>query len=163
MLICIQNFNFITHFYLKILQRNSKLVLLSILGMPGHSINLKKSLMFIYRQKSTLSFTFALTYCKDIANLLLWVLWACLATHTQSDNINLWKTFVLICRQNINFNLQSYANLFQVLWQCLTNHTQNGSIIMQKTSMVICMAKINFIIHFFFQILHFKESCNLIG
>ena len=27
----------------------------------------------------------------------------------------------------------------------------------------ICMQKINFIIHFFLMILHFKESCNLIG
>ena len=29
--------------------------------------------------------------------------------------------------------------------------------------MFICMQKINFIIHFFLTILHFKESCNLIG
>ena len=28
--------------------------------------------------------------------------------------------------------------------------------------MFICMPKINFIIHFFLEILHFKESCNLI-
>ena len=28
------------------------------------------------------SFTFSLRYCKDIANLLFWVLWACLAMHT---------------------------------------------------------------------------------
>ena len=31
-----------------------------------------------------------------------------------------------------------------------------------STSMFICIPKINFLIHFFFQILHFKESCNLI-
>ena len=29
--------------------------------------------------------------------------------------------------------------------------------------MFICMQKTNFIIHFFLEILHFKESCNLIG
>ena len=29
--------------------------------------------------------------------------------------------------------------------------------------MYTCMQKINFIIYFFHQILHFKESCNLIG
>ena len=29
--------------------------------------------------------------------------------------------------------------------------------------MFICMPKINFIIHFFLEVLHFKESCNLIG
>ena len=32
-----------------------------------------------------------------------------------------------------------------------------------STSMVICMTKIHFIIHVFLAILHFKESCNLIG
>ena len=44
--------NFITHFFLKILQRNRKLVILGNLDMPGHthlndSINLKKPLIFI--------------------------------------------------------------------------------------------------------------------
>ena len=46
--------------------------------------------------------TFSLRYCKDIANWLFWVLWACLATYTQSDTINLKKTFMFICRQKIN-------------------------------------------------------------
>ena len=46
-----------------------------------------------------------LRYYKDIANLLFWVLWACHATQTQSDTINLWITFVFICRQKINFTL----------------------------------------------------------
>ena len=33
-------------------------------------------------KKSTSSSTFFLTYCKEIANLLFWVIWTCLATHT---------------------------------------------------------------------------------
>ena len=37
MLIYMQKVNFITHFFLKILQRNSKLVILGNLGMPGHT------------------------------------------------------------------------------------------------------------------------------
>ena len=49
--------------------------------------------------------------------------------------------------------LQIYAKfLFWVLWVCLL-----------KTSIFICMPKINFIIQCFLEILHFKESCNLIG
>ena len=32
-----EKINFITHFFLKILQRNSKLVVLGNLGMPGHA------------------------------------------------------------------------------------------------------------------------------
>ena len=35
-LICMQKINFITHFSFKILQRNSKQVILGNLGMPGY-------------------------------------------------------------------------------------------------------------------------------
>ena len=48
--------------------------------------------MFICRQKINLFFAYwnlSLRYWKDIANLLFWVLWACLAMQTQSDNIKL--------------------------------------------------------------------------
>ena len=56
MLIWMQKINFVIRFFLKILQRNSKLVILGNLGMPGHthlnnSINLKKPLTFIFRPK----------------------------------------------------------------------------------------------------------------
>ena len=81
------------------------------------------------------------------------------------------ENFCLSDRQKINFVshvfleiLQRYANfLFWVLWVCMVTQTQNDSINLQKTLMSICMPKINFIIHFFLGILHFKESCNLIG
>ena len=57
-----------------------------------------------------------------------------------------------------------HANFsFWVLWTCLVAHTQNDSINLYKTFMFICMQKTNFIIRFFPDILHFKESCNLIG
>ena len=59
--------------------------------------------------------------------------------------------------------LQRYANLFWVLWACLVTLTQNDSITLQKTSMFIFMQKIKFIIQLFLTILHFKESCNLLG
>ena len=60
--------------------------------------------------------------------------------------------------------LQRYANfLFWVLWTCLVAHTQNDSINLYKTLLFICMQKTNFIIHFILEILHFKESYNLIG
>ena len=43
-------------------------------------------------------------------------------------------------------------------------HAQpNDSTNLLKTLMFICMPKINFTIHFFLEILHFTESCNLIG
>ena len=37
MFICMQKINFITHFFLAILQRNSRLVISGDLGMPGHT------------------------------------------------------------------------------------------------------------------------------
>ena len=121
-------------------------------------------------KKSTSSFIFFLRCCKDIVNWLFLVFWACLATLTQSDTIILWKTFVFICRQKINFIsyasmeiLQRYANLFWLLWTCLFPVTQNDRIALPNISTFICMQKINFIIHFFLTILHFKEPCNLIG
>ena len=87
MLICMQKINCITHFFLKMLQRNSKLVILGNMGMPGHT-----HLKWLYHFEETFNiyqlhpshFSWHI-YCKDIVNLLFWVLWACLATHTQSD------------------------------------------------------------------------------
>ena len=84
---------------------------------------------------------------------------------------HLLENFCLSDRQKINFVshvfleiLQRYANfLFWVLWVCMAKQTQNHSINLQKTSMSTCTPEINFIIHFFLGILHFKESCNLIG
>ena len=177
MFICMQKINFITHFFLKILQRNSKLVISDNLDMPGHTHLKSKMILSIWRnlldlstgKKSTLSFTFSLRYCKDIANLLFSVLWTCLATHTQGDTIHLQKTFLFICMQIINFILHVFLEilerhtsiLFWVIWTCLVMHTQNVSSNLQKLSMFICIPKINFVIHFFLEILCFKESCNL--
>ena len=81
------------------------------------------------------------------------------------------ENFRLSAGKKINFIphvfteiLQRYGNfLFWVLWACLDRYIQNDSINLYKTSIFICMAKINFIIHFFLEILHFKESCNMIG
>ena len=46
---------------------------------------------------------------------------------------------------------------------CLATHIQNDSINFQKTSMFIFIPKIHFIIHFFLEILHYRESYNLTG
>ena len=72
MLICIQKINFVTYFFLKMLQRNNKLVILGNLGMPGNT-HLKQQNQFkeifgayLQAKKSTSSFTFSLRYCKDM-------------------------------------------------------------------------------------------------
>ena len=107
MLICMKKMLvFFTHFFLKILQRNSKLIL-GNLGMLGYTpkmivyIILRKHLTYICRQKILHISLKLFFYCKVVVNLF-WVLWTCLALHTQSDTINLWKTFMFICRQKIN-------------------------------------------------------------
>ena len=78
--ICTQQINVITHFFVKILQRNSKLVILGNLGTPRPPKKLASTWRNLWclsaRKKSTSFFLFSLTYCKDIANLLLWELWA---------------------------------------------------------------------------------------
>ena len=84
---------------------------------------------------------------------------------------HLVENFCLSGWQKINFvshafleKLQRYQNfLFWVLWVCMATQTQNDSINFQKTSMSICMPKMNFTIHFCLEILHSKESSNLIG
>ena len=58
-------------------------------------------------------------------------------------------------------DIERFANF--LFWVCLVAHTQNDSINLYNTSIFTCMQKINFIIYFFLEILHFKESCNLIG
>ena len=95
------------------------------LGIPGRThlkekYQFERLLMFTSRKKNQLHPSrFPWDIAKDIETLLLWVLWKCLATHNQSDTINLWKTFVFICWQKINFIpsvfqeiLQRYANFF---------------------------------------------------
>ena len=67
MLVCMQKINFITHFFLKILKRNGKLVILGNLSMPGHTPKMVVSVWGNIRhlsagKKSTSSFTFSLSY-----------------------------------------------------------------------------------------------------
>ena len=151
MLICMHKINFINNVFLKILQRNTSLVTLSLFGhaWPHTSkvISTWRNLWFFFAsKKSTLSFTFPLSFCKNIENLLFWALWTYLTIHTQWYYQLVCKTFVFFCRQKFKLHpcilleiLQIYAIkeetfflrtnfLFWVLWACMTLHTQNGSI-----------------------------------
>ena len=72
--------------------------------MPKMIVSIWKNLSSLYLgKKSTSSFMFSLRYCKDIAKLLFMELWVCPALSTQSDTINLQKTFVFICGQKFKF------------------------------------------------------------
>ena len=82
-------------------------------------------------KKLTSSLTPFLIHCKEIPNLLFRVIWACLATHTQNDSINLKKPLMSIYKQkknsSVTFSLRyckDMVNLFWILWACLATNTQ---------------------------------------
>ena len=85
-----QRISFILHLCLKILQRYRKLVMLGIracLGTHKWYYELVDTFVFICWQKINFIPHIFLEIQQRYANLF-WVLWACLATHTQNDSIN---------------------------------------------------------------------------
>ena len=144
MLICVQRVNFITQFFLNILQRNSKLVILGNLGMSGHTPKMIKAIWrnlwpLSVGKSSSSSFTFSLRYYKGIVNFFLgggrgtlgmpgysnpkryYQRVENLRVHLQAKNQIHPHTFLEI--------LQRYANfLCWVLWACLVALTQNDGI-----------------------------------
>ena len=58
--------------------------------------------VYLYK-KSTSSLTSFLRYCKDFADMLYWVFWACLANTTENGSINLWTSLKSTFLQKIKF------------------------------------------------------------
>ena len=116
-MIIAQKINFIPPFILAILQRSWKLVIPSYYGRPGHmptkinDINLYDSLMFKSTcKKSNSSFPSFLRYIiAKTLNLLLWVLWACLAK-TSKNTSCFQKTLIFIITQNNKFATSLYIS-----------------------------------------------------
>ena len=119
MFICIQKVNFISNFFFEIFLRHWKVAILGTLGMLDHSHqNILVSICSKLScsspcKKSTALLTSFLTCCREIANLLFWVIWACLATNTYNDCITLKKPSTYISRQNINFILLVFLEILQ--------------------------------------------------
>ena len=149
MLICTQQINVITHFFIKILQRNSKLVILGNLGTPRPPKKLASTWRNLWclsaRKKNQLHSFFFPWHIAKILQICCsgnfgqsTAYSGCfgLLTYTQNDTSTLQKAFVFNCRPKSNFILhvflevlQRYANfLFWVLCACLTAHTQNDKI-----------------------------------
>ena len=121
-------------------------------------------------KKSTSSFMFSLRYCKDIVNWLFFGTLGLSGYLHPKWYYHLVEYFCVYLQAKTQFHPPSFYGdiakiwkLILVLWACTVTRIQNDSIILLKTSMFICMQKINFIILFFLTILHFKESCSLIG
>ena len=54
-----------------------------------------------------------LWYFKELAYLLFWVIWACLATNIQNNSITLNKPLTFICKQKINLILHVFLEILQ--------------------------------------------------
>ena len=157
MFICMQKIKFITQFFLTILQRNSKLVILGNLGKPGHThtpemtvaINLKKPVIFISRQRINFILQVFLEILQRYCKLPLGM-----PGHAHPKlYYDLVESFRVYVQEKINFLLhafleisQRYANLFWSLWAFLNTHTQTDSSNLQKTSIFSSMPRTNFTI-----------------
>ena len=65
-------------------------------GQQTRWYQIVENLMLSSYKKSNLLFMLFLKYCYDIANLLFWVLQACLNNPSENNNINLKETFIFI-------------------------------------------------------------------
>ena len=151
MFICMQKINFITCFFLEILQRS----------------RIWRNLWCLSVGKKLASFfLFPLSYCKDIVILKLVILgslgkpvyvnpkWCYhlvedLPIFLQAKNETLSTMFFWRYCKNM---LTSYFGYFGHAW-----HIRNDDINLKKNLIFLCTPKINFVIHFFFEIF-FKES-----
>ena len=118
-------------------------------------------------KKLTSSFTLFLRYCKDIVNLWFWVLWVCLAMHTQNDTINFHD---YLHAKNQLYLPCSFEDIAKIC-----KHLTLGTLGMPSYTHpkwyyqlgdnfdVYLFSKNTIITHFFLKIVHFNESCNLIS
>ena len=128
------------------------------LGIPGQTMKMTLTIWNLWclsaGKKLASSFTFSLQYC--IANLWFWVFehtWLCIPKV-------ILTTFRILLSLSAGKKSNSSSMFIWKYCKDMQNsffrHTQNDSINLQKTLIFICIQKINVIIHFFFEILHFK-------
>ena len=92
-------------------------------------------------KKSTSSLTSFLKYCREIANLLFWVIWACLAQITQLIASKFEEAFDIYLQAKNQLYSSHFPSdigkilqnlLFWVPWACLATHTQSDTIHLQQ-------------------------------
>ena len=129
------------HTFSNILQKFNKLPFLGTLDMSGYFhqkliIQLLEVLILMNFKMNSIH-NFFLGYCKDIANLLHWVLWECLIIpitipstfsgssyhivenfDTQSVEINCWETLIFICIKKVNFISNVFRDIVKTLQTC---------------------------------------------
>ena len=96
-------------FFLKALQKYYQILIhgyfIHVWPLPSKTIMPTcRNFDVIYMQKmNSIPVFFFFRYCKNIANLLHWVLSECLIKPINNDSITLQETLMLICMQKINF------------------------------------------------------------
>ena len=120
----VRNFDIYLHarsqIYLELLRSCKdikKLAILGTLGILDHlhqnrSNNLKQAFMLICMQKVNCITHFFLKILQRKANILFWVIWACLAIHTWNGSITLKKPSAFISRQKLNFIFHVFLDIF---------------------------------------------------
>ena len=90
--------------------------------MPGYAqpkwyCQLVKTFVYICRQKTNFIPKAFMAILERYANFLFWVLWVCLATHTQYDSINLQKILMFICIPKISFIIPFFLEILHFILQ----------------------------------------------
>ena len=111
-------FNFISHFFLKILWRFCKLAILGTLQMIGlvqrncwHQL-LEKFGVYLHA-KNQLHPSFLPWDLQTFIKLLFWVSWECLGVTTKNDDISLQKTLMFISLLKIKFIPHLFLEILQ--------------------------------------------------
>ena len=145
MFICMQNINFITHFFLQILQKNNKLLILDNLGIPGHT-HLKWEYQFEEAFDSYLQKLHPLGFTWDIAKILQTCYFGYFGyawLRTPKKIKSTWKKRLCLSADkkstsSLMFCWRYYkdmqTSLFWVLWACLGTQTENDSSNLYKAS-----------------------------
>ena len=99
--ISMQNINFITQFFLEILQTLYTCYFEYFRYGRPHPQEMTVSIYGKLWWSSTSSLTSFLRYCRDFANLPFWVIWAGLAMTSKNDTISFQKTLMFVFMEKI--------------------------------------------------------------
>ena len=175
MLICVEKINFITQFSLKILKRNRNLLFWACLVTHTYhdNSNLKKPLTLSVSKRSSSSLTFSLRYYKNIVNFgFFGHAWLRKPYVILSTCIKLSCSFAGKKKSILPPPPPCFSGdiakickfpILDILGMPGCTHPKWQYQLVEDFDVYLHAKKINFIIHFFPEILHFKESCNLIG
>ena len=89
--------------------------------------------------KSTSSLTFFLRYCKEIENLLFWVIWACLATPKMI--VSIWRNLWCLSARKKTKKLHSFHfpwDIAKILQNCYSGYFEQACLHKPKIMLAPC-------------------------